>query len=143
MIQPKVNKTFTDMLKLVRDDCKLVWNDMIERFQIIHKDKRTGLERIVVTVEDDDGNFTLPDNRAMIKLGNVYWELIDKYPSPTELWGKFLGSREDKKKKQKALREEYRKWWNKDHRSQWRKALENFHKGVVRTPPAENKIIIT
>ncbi len=132
-------------MKLVRDDIALIWNNFIDRFQVIHADKRTKHKRIVLTIEDDNGNFKHPDERDIIHLANVIaWDFLDMYPDPVELGSEILKRKKEKKLKQDELRREYRRWFIKDNKKMMRKAVENLLRGITSNPveQRDKKIII-
>lgn len=144
MEQPSVSKSFLEVLKSIRDDIHLVWNDMLERFQILHIDKRTGNKRILSTIEEEDGSFRHPDMRALLEVENIDFNMIDAYPDPERLVGELIKEHDLKKIKKRQYAEEYRKWWNKDMKTFWRRAIENAQRGIFALPEErEKKIIIT
>lgn len=145
MEKPSVSKSLLQAIRSIRDDVFLVWNDVMERFQVIHVDKKTKTKRILLTAENEiDGSYQEPDMRLIVKLQGIDFDMLDCYPNPNDLVGEMLKRHDLKKMKQKQYAEEYRKWWNKDMKTFWRKALENAQRGIFSAPEEQKrKIIIT
>lgn len=143
-LAPSVDNNFLKMMKLVRDDIMCVWNNMIDRFQIIQKDRRTGTVRIILTVEEDDGSFAHPDQRTILFLSNrVDWEFMDKYPNANDMMAYFMKMKDLKKKKKAELRTEYRKAWIKENKRRIKDAMNLFRdKGILWLPEKKEKKII-
>ena len=135
MIKPVIAKTFLDEMSLIDPGLFLVWNEVLERYQVFHKDFRTGLTRILNTVEDDDGNYIPCDNRILTFLRDVVaWDLIRKFPEPADMVGHMRKKAQKKKDGERLSRDQYRKDWNKAHRKYWKAALENAQRGILTTP---------
>lgn len=141
---PKAPTSIINALNLVHEGLFAVWNSTLERFQIFYQDKRNGLTRIIMTVEEEDGSYRPLDMRTVNYLTtHVAWDTLDKFPSPQDLWAHLNSKEETKKLKREAYRTEYRKWWNREHRKEWRAALENAKRGIFSSPEErERKIII-
>lgn len=83
-------------------------------------------------IQNDDGSFRPLDERVM--------ELLYE----TDIWRHFKDAKDyhrfiqEKNKthelKEKNLREEYLKWWNKENRSEWKDAIENAERGILSKP---------
>lgn len=140
----KIPKRFLQDLKLVRDGLSVAYNHHLERYQIFYTDPRNGMKRLVFTVENQDRTYRPLDMRTIIKLQTeVCWEWVDKYPSVDELSNFIVSQLQERDDKKDRLRTEFLKWWNKDHRSLWKKALENAQRGIFSMPEqTERKIII-
>lgn len=135
MIKPVVQKTLLDDLKLIDPGLFLVWSADLERFQVFHKDLRTGLVRLICTVEDDEGKYQPFDGRILNFLREVVcWDLIKRFPSPKEMVGYMKEKQKNKNEKSKQERIQYLKDFNKAHRKEWAIALENARKGILGFP---------
>jgi uncharacterized protein YnzC (UPF0291/DUF896 family) len=135
MIQPVVKKEFIDSMKLIDPGLFLVWNSTLERFQVFHKDFRTGLTRILNTIEDDDGNYIPCDNRTLNFLRDVVaWDVLKKFPEPKDMMNEIRKRKKQKANQEFKDREDYRKEWNKAHRKYWKAAFENLKRGILTTP---------
>lgn len=130
---------------MVRDGLSVAYNHNLDRYQIFYTDPRNGMKRLVFTVENPDGTFRDLDMRSIIKLQTeVCWEWVDKYPSVDEMVNFIADQSRQQVQKKSSLRREFLKWWNRDHRSLWKKALENAQRGIFWLPEQkERKIIIT
>jgi hypothetical protein len=144
MIKPIIGKNFLESLKLIDPGLYLVWNDMLERYQVFHRDQRTGLKRIIFTVEGDEGNYIPCDNRTLNYLREVVaWDLMHQFPEPKDLVGYMREKKIGREIKAKRDRDDYRKQWNKAHRKYWKTALENLQRGIVTTPERFKSKLIT
>lgn len=145
MIIPVIDKSFVDDLKLINPGLFLIWNTYLERYQVFHKDRRTGLTRIINTVEDDDGNYMQCDNRTLKFLRNVVcWDLMERFPEPKDMIDHMQKKAEAKRTKEFEDREDFRKEWNKAHRKYWKAAYENLCRGIVSVPtPTRTKTFST
>jgi len=96
-----------------------------------------------MTIWNEDGSFKQPDMRDILHLSNrIAWDLIDKYPNPQDLGDHILRNYEKEKVDNGLLRKEYLKWWNKEHKKEWRKAIELAKKGVFSVQNNREKRII-
>ena len=145
MESPSVSKNLINAIRLFRDDVHLVWNNMIDRFVVIHVDKRTKHTRILLTVDDEmTGAYREPDMRILSELQKIDFDMLDAYPNPDDLVGRLIKDHDLRIEKKKAYQEDYRKWWNRDMRTFWKKAIENAKSGIFGKPEeAKRKIIIT
>jgi hypothetical protein len=135
---------FINDLKAIDPHLVVVWNSELERFQILWLDPVLKKPRIVRTLENDDGTFQPCDQRALIYCSqNVCWNTLYKYPTSDQLWGYFKAKWDLEKKKDREYKNDYRRWWNKEHRKEWKEALENAKKGIFSMPDQqpERKII--
>jgi hypothetical protein len=148
---PAVTSGFVDDLKAVANrnpnfKVECVWNDLVERFQIKAKDNRTSREFILYQIETEDGHFRQPGHQDIICLMNeIAWDHLGMYPDVTALWTKIFKDNDIRKMKAKERAMEYKKWWNKEHRKEWRQAIEYFRStGRTSRPKAqkESKIIV-
>lgn len=136
----KVNKSFTDDLKIITSGhpyhtVTCVWNDEIERFMVVVCDNRTKLTRILKIIENENGTFKHPDQRDVLFLINhIEWDMLDKYPNPGKMWGEIYKRRDYQNMKKVEKRNEWRKWFNKENKKQWRQVIEDI-KGDFRNAP--------
>jgi hypothetical protein len=138
----KAPKSFIRDLELIRPGLFPVWNEYLQRFQIFWRDRRTGLTRVIMTVENEDGTFRPLDIRTIIWLSqNVAWDLLDKYPSPQDMYSYLKEAKIKRKLSQEKLREDYRKWINKELRTLWRAAIENARRNIYWLPEKKDKKI--
>ncbi len=141
----KIDPSFSKDLRLISPYLKAVWNSLLDRYQILYQDERLrqlGTVKIICTVEDDEGNFRPLDRRLIIWLStNVCWDLLHQYPEPQDMYHHMKEKQMRAKKKTKENRTDYRKWWNKDHRTEWRAAFENARRGIMGRPEEIKKTI--
>lgn len=96
-----------------------------------------------MTVEGPDGEFRPCDRRTILWLShNVAWDLLDKYPEPQDMYHYLKSKKLEKKNKEVLNRRDYIRWWNKDHRTWWKKAFENAQRGIFSLPETREKKII-
>ena len=140
---PLVPESFIQEMKRIDRGLFVLWDQYFERFQVMHKDSRTGLIRCIIMIEDEDGSFRPCDNRTLEYLRqNVSWETLNRFPSPKEMGDFLRGKRIDSELKAQERRNEYRKLWNKEHRKYWRAAMDNARRGVLASPSRTKERII-
>ena len=141
----RVDPLFLKELRVINPYLKPVWNRLLERYQILYQDarlKQLGTVKIIYTVEDSEGKPMPLDRRTIIWLSsNVCWDLLNQYPEPSDLYHYLKEKRMKAKAKVTENRLDYRKWWNKDHRTEWRAARENALRGVFGKPEEIKKKI--
>lgn len=127
----EVDSSFLEQLQKIDPGLFVVWNQMFERFQILWRDERTNITRIVMLIEEDDGSFRPCDARALIYCSRVVdWDALHKYPDPFKWYTDYVASKKQAIDKWKADRKDTIKYWNKHHRKEWKAALENAQRGV-------------
>lgn len=138
----KASREICKSLLVVHDGLIPVWNSMLERFQIMYHDRRSGITRLIMTVEEEDGEFRSLDTRTVNWLrDNVAWDSLDKYPNPKDLYEHMTKLKNKNLEVKRTYRKEFRKWWNKEHREEWKQAYENFKRGILYIPPKKDKKI--
>lgn len=142
MERPKVDKTFLNALKLVRKGLKLGWDKKFERFFIAHTQEYTGLERVICYIEDEEGEFRMPDVRDLNYVQRkVAWDVIDKYPTPREMWAAWRDAKDTEKKKKLAKRRQFIRDFIRDNKQRVRKAMEELQEGVPIIREHKKKIV--
>lgn len=117
-----------------QEECKKVdrglyidWSDEFKMFQVMHKDDRTGLTRRVMYVQDSTGKPCDLDMSLFRYIkANVDWERVGKNPDPDKLYQDLVNERELEKKKQELERKGYLFDYNREHRKEWKYAMNNF-----------------
>lgn len=144
MLEPQVPKSFLEELKKVNPGLFPIWNSAIERFQIFFNDKRNGLTRVIMTVQNDDDSFRPCDMRTILFLANnVDWQLIGLYPEPKDMGEFFLKKWDRKKQKADDDRKDYLNWFVNNNMTAWKAAIENMKRGITSLPEErERKIIV-
>lgn len=144
MDRPSVNKSVLKTLKLFRSDVHLVWNHIVNRYQFVHFDKKQGAKRIIRTAENDDGSYRHPNEMDIVYLQtHVCWDMLDMYPDHEVMWAKFMEKRKESRNKKLEAWRDYRRWFNKDHKTEWRKAVENMKSGIYSVPEVRERKIIS
>lgn len=132
---PTAPKSFLNQLKLIHDGIKVVWNQVIQRFEIWFVDKRNGITRVMLTAEDDDGNPMPLDNRILAILATrVDWEMMDKYPDPNEMYRVYREKKEIRSRGKWAKIREQREDWIDRNKKRIKEAHENALRGIWRLP---------
>lgn len=144
MDQPSVQKSFLKELHLVRNDIFPIWNKSTEKFEIWHKDRRTGLLRVVMIVENEDGTYRPLDNRTVLYLSqSVAWNLMDKYPTPHDMAEYFLERDKNRVDKARRDRVDFLNKWINDNKSRWEKAYELAKSGIMSLPDEKEKKVFS
>jgi hypothetical protein len=140
----QASKDFCTALREIHEGLVPVWNRELERFHIFYHDRRTGLTRLIYTVENDDGAFRPLDMRTLVWIReNVAWEALEKYPNPKDWFAEYKRKSEDQKSKNATLRDEFRKWQIKENRASWKNAFENFKRGILSKPQIRERKIFS
>ena len=139
-----VSLSFLKDLKLIDKHLSVAWINSIERFVINWTDPRTKVMKCVLLIEEDDGGYRHPDRRALLYASQtVSWDTLYKYPDMDELWKKMQERKRARLISKHKNKEDYRRWWNKEHRKEWRAVLENARRGIFSVQKdRERKIII-
>lgn len=83
-------------------------------------------------IQNDDGSFRPLDERVMQLL---YETDIWRHFKDAKDYHQFIQEKNKKHElKEKNIREEYLKWWNKDHKTEWKEAIENAERGILSKP---------
>ena len=135
MITPVIPTYFVKAMMSIDNGLFVIWDEYLERFQIMHREPRTGLVRCIVMVEEEDGSFRNCDYRTLDYLKNqVSWETMRRYPRPEEM-GRVLREKQAKQKLEREEERNYtRKMWNKEHKKYWKEALDNAARGIHSLP---------
>lgn len=141
----EISPSFISQLKCIDRNLSVIWNPLLERFQVIWVDPRTRKAKIVFMCEDDKGQFMPLDGRTLIYCSqNVDWKTLYKYPHADDMFKFFVDLKKNGVAKREQARTEYRKWWNKEHKKEWKVVLDNARKGILSLPDnaRERKIFI-
>lgn len=80
-------------------------------------------------VQEPDGTYRALDDRVMKEVYEC--DIMRHFESP----GAYHRFIQDKNAtvtlKEKNLREDYLRWWNRDHKTEWNEAIENAKRGVL------------
>ena len=132
METPKVPKSFIKMLKLVRPGLNVAWNRYLERFMIAHIHEHTKQTRVVMIVDDEEGEFRMPDHRDIIKVQTeVDWDLIDRYPNPNDMYNHYMKAKADRVEKNWKKRRSFIRDFIRDDQKRWDAAIERMRQGDV------------
>ena len=144
MLQPSVPQSFLKELHLVRNDIFPIWNKSTNRFEIWHKDRRTGLIRVVLIVQEENGDYRPLDNRTVLYLAErIAWDLLDKYPTPQDMGDYFINRDKSRMEKAQIERVEFLNKWNKENESRWKQALELAQRGILSVKDKKDKKVFS
>ena len=121
-------------LKKVDRGLYVGYSDEFSRMKIMHKDDRTGLERMVMYVQDPDGNpCDINDNLIQYLKKAVEWDRIGKYTEPDDIWKSIVKDMEQYKAKKDLERRGAIVDFNREHRKEWKVAMDKSmqDKGVA------------
>lgn len=128
---PRPDKKIVKMIKDYDIDLFVEWDVDKHLWAIKRKDKLGGIHHIFF-VQNKDGSFRQLDERVMYELyesdiwrhfkdGSDFYKFFHEHNKAVEL-------------KHTTIRQEYMKWWNKEHRTEWKKALDNAQRGIFHIP---------
>lgn len=139
----KVDKRWQEEVKKVNRGLFIEWDESLHRWRLKHKDDRNGLVRDVFLVETHDGEYKDLDMGTVRMLkDSVMWDLVGKFPDPREMFLHLERERKARKAHYELERMSYLRDFNREHRTEWRAALENARSGIFERPEVEEKKII-
>jgi hypothetical protein len=131
MEKPTPNKTIIEKLKLYDDALFADFDIDRERWAIKRRDL-TGAVHHIFFVQNEDGSYRPLDERVMIQLYEC--DVWKHFKDGSEFYKFFHEHNKAVELKHNTIKEEYRRWWNKEHRTEWKKALENAQRGILHIP---------
>ncbi len=122
------NKSIVKKLKDYDSALFAEWDVDRSRWAIKRKDNQ-GTVHHIFFVQNKDGTFRPLDERIMHELyecdlwrhfkdGSDYYKFFHEHNQSVEL-------------KHNNIRKEYLRWWNKEHKTEWRKAIDNVQRGIL------------
>lgn len=138
----EVEKRWQDEVKNINRGLYIKWNNQAHRWEVRHKDDRTGMDRNVLLVETDKGEYE-DLNMGIIrhlKFG-VQWDLVEQFKDPKEMYLEIKRRHEEFKTKQRLERMGFVMDFNREYKREWKAALENAAKGLWSDPRAKEKEI--
>ena len=138
----EVEKRWQDEVKNINRGLYIRWNKPLERWEIRHKDDRTGLDRGVILVEDEKGNYEDLNMGIVrhLKFG-VQWDLVEQFKDPKATYLEMKRRHEEFKTQQRLERMGFVFDFNKEHKREWKAAIENAKRGFWSNPVKEDKKI--
>lgn len=135
----EIEKRWQEEIQKIDRGLFIVWHEEFGMLQIKHKDDRTGLVRNVCFVKDKDGNPCNLDMSHIRYLRNsVEWERIGKDADPDKLYAGIVKDIKEAEMKRDLERRGYVLDFNKDHRQDWKRAMNKF---VESLPPWQLKLM--
>jgi hypothetical protein len=123
----EVDKRWQEEIKKIDRGLFIQWSDEFKRWQIFHKDDRTGLTRRVMYVQDKDGQPCDFDMSLMRYLrSSIDWDRVGANPDPDKLYAKLMEDMAYEKKKQRLEDDGYIFDFNREHKKEWKHAMNQF-----------------
>lgn len=139
----RVPKHIEAEVKRINRGLSIEFDNRIGRWRVKHKDDRTGLTRDVMIVESKNGEYEdLNMGHVRWLKEGILWDLVHKYPNPKDLYQHIVDEHEREKKAAYVRHRGYVLDFNREHRKEWRQAIENAQFGRFYSPTKEEKKII-
>ena len=128
-----IPKEYQDRIKAVDRGLYATYNEKIGCIDIRHKDDRNGLDRLVLTVVDEEGN-PCELNLGVLRYlaNNVDWDTVGMFPDPDKMYAFFRDEQEKEKQKQKLERRGWLMDFNREHIKEWTKIYEEWKSKLTR-----------
>ncbi len=131
-MDPTPDRVIVKKLKEYDPCLQVSWDRDRERWAVQRKDTQTGKVWHIFFVNSKNGEYRPLDERI---IDEIYQCDIWKHFKNGVEFHKFLQEKNFKvKKKHEDLRRDYIRWWNKEHKNEWRAAIENAQRGVIDMP---------
>lgn len=130
-MDPVADKEFERKLKRYDPNLFVEW-DQVKHLWMVKRTDQNGEIHHIMYVQNPDGSFRPLDERTMQDLYEC--DIWRKFKDAGEYHRFIQDKNATAKLKEKNLREEYLKWWNKDHKSEWKEAVENAKSGILERP---------
>lgn len=128
MLKPKADPLFVKDLKRLSKDLKIEFNESLERWDIFYRNP-DNLELFhVLRIQQDDGSYRLPDARDIFKLRKM--DAKTRNLTGVGLWKDMQEYNQRLRMKYVEEGREKQRDWNKEHRTLWKKAIENAQRGI-------------
>lgn len=131
MEKPIPDKRIVKKIKNYDDALSVEWDIDRERWAIKRKDNAGGIHHIFF-VQNKDGSFRGLDERVLHQLYEC--DIWRHFKDGSEFYKFFHDHNKAVELKHNTIQQEYRRWWNKEHRTEWKKALENAQRGILHIP---------
>lgn len=124
---PSINKEIEKKVKDYDRDLFIEWDYDLERWAL--KRKAEGTTHHVFFIQNEDGSFRPLDDR-LIK--EIYECDIWRHFGNAENYHKFIQDHNAQVAlKAKNIRQEYLRWYNKEHKKEWAQAIDNARSGII------------
>lgn len=141
---PSFEKRFLKKAKEYDPNLDIVWNKEYKRWAL--QRWAEGQWHHCFFLNNEDGSYRPVDERLLTEIYEC--DLWKHFGNDAEAGGRlheFIQmKRNDDKLKEKNLRREYLMWYNKEHKKEWKEAIDNMQRGIIDIPDfSDRKIIIT
>ena len=144
--EDRVPKRYKEEVKAINRGIYIVWDKKINRWRVKHEDDRTGLVRDILIAENPNTQEYQDLDMSVIRMlkDQVMWNLVEKFKDPKDIYAEIVKERNYRKWKAEMDHRDYRMQWNKDHKTEWKAAVENLKRGITYIPEeTKRKIIMT
>lgn len=138
---PSFDKQYLKKVKEYDENLDIVWNKDFERWAL--QRFAEGQWHHCFFLNEEDGSYRPVDQRI---LQDIYeCDLWKHFGNDKDAGGRIhdyiTQKKNEDKLKAKNLRQEYLRWYNKEHREEWKEAIDNLSRGIIYTPTDDRKII--
>lgn len=141
---PTFEKRYLKKIKEYDENLDIVWNKEYKRWSL--QRFAEGQWHQCFFLNEEDGSYRPVDDRI---LRDIYeCDLWRHFGNDKEAGGRLheylQQKKNDDKLKEKNLRRDYLMWYNKEHKNEWKEAIDNMQRGIIEIPEFnDRKIIIT
>ncbi len=130
-MRPALDKAVLKRIKNYDDRLFVEWDVNLERWALKRR-AEDGQVFHIFYVQNEDGSFRQLDDRVIKEIYECdIWRHFDK---PGD-YHRFIQEKNFRHElKEKDLRQEYMKWWHKEHKTEWKQAIENAQRGILDIP---------
>lgn len=141
---PSFEKRYLKKVKQYDPNLDIVWNKEYERWAL--QRFAEGQWHHCFFLNNEDGSYRPVDDRLLEEIYEC--DLWRHFGNDKDAGGKLHDfiqfKKNDAQLKEKNLRAEYLKWDIKEHKNEWKQAIENYKRGIIHIPEMDDrKIIIT
>lgn len=128
---PSINKRIEKKIKEYDPDLFVEWDMDRERWALKRRDLKGDIHHIFF-IQNEDGSFRPLDERIMKELYECdLWRHFGRMDCGSEYYKFFTEHNKAVELRHNTIRQEYLKWWNKDNKKEWAKAIDNAKQGIL------------
>ena len=129
----EAEKYWVEKVKDINSGLYIKYDDHQSKWVVRHKDDRTGLDRMVLYVQDEEGKPIDLNMGVLRHLKNaVDWKLLGEFPDPEKMYAELIRQHNAAKAKKELERRGFIMADNREHKKEWKIALGDFVKGLSR-----------
>ena len=130
----KIDKYWQGKVKDINNGLYIVYNEKLSLLEVRHKDERSGMDRSVLYVQDEEGKPTELNLGVLRHLKYaVDWDLVGEFPDPEKMYQELMRQHNLAKSKKELERRGFVLDFNREHSKEWKGILENWRDNLPRS----------